>query len=273
VKWFKHETDGNRSEALLKLRAEFGWEGVAWWYTILEIVAEKMDGTDRCFVEFPVSEWCRKLVCRPQKLRRYLVATTQLLHTEVVETDLIIRISIPNLLKKRDNYSKDLEVTSKKLPSKIQIQSKEEETELISIPPTPLAQTELPKVSAGLTEIVKPEYKPNGHDPTALLKNPHFANSKTSNKKGRSQSEIFRDQCASIISKHSQATPNQKDREGMLLKIQIAIARSGEDTVRFALAGWRESMQNQNDKNPIRSPIGFFHKKLNEIIPAGESSA
>lgn len=77
-----------------------------------------MDKTNRCHVEYPISKWCSLLGLKQKKLVLFLELTEKELKTKVVSCENKIRIEIPNLLKKRDNYTKDLEETSEKLPSK-----------------------------------------------------------------------------------------------------------------------------------------------------------
>jgi len=106
MKWLKHETDAMDSEKLKMLIHEFGFEGYGWFWRIMEIVAKKMDGTDRCHYEQPVSEWCLNLKVKQKKLRLFLELTELLTITKVVYSSNKLRIELPNLLKKRDNYSK-----------------------------------------------------------------------------------------------------------------------------------------------------------------------
>tara|TARA_Y100000296_G_C5164312_1_gene253691 strand:- start:506 stop:1309 length:804 start_codon:yes stop_codon:yes gene_type:complete len=118
MKWFKHETDVIHSEKMAKLIEEFGFEGYGRYWRIMEIIAERMDETDRCYAELPEREWLRYLVVRRPLFHRYLVVIGQLFDNKVITNGLLIRIEIPNLLKKRDNYTKNLQVTCKKLASK-----------------------------------------------------------------------------------------------------------------------------------------------------------
>ena len=62
MKWFKHETDAIHSEKLTRLINEFGFEGYGRFWRIMEIVAERMDVSDRCHAELPEKEWLR--LCR-----------------------------------------------------------------------------------------------------------------------------------------------------------------------------------------------------------------
>ena len=109
MKWFKHDTDADRSEGISFLVDQEGFAGKGRWYTLLEIVASKMDKTDLCSVEYPVSKWCSLLGLKQKKLKTFLELTENKLKTKVVYSGNIIRIEIPNLLKKRDSHNKKRE--------------------------------------------------------------------------------------------------------------------------------------------------------------------
>jgi len=118
MKWLKHETDSMNSEKMKMIIHEFGFEGYGWFWRIMEIVAAKMDETGRHHYEQPISEWCANLKVKQKKLRLFLELNQFQSSFKVVYSDNKLRIEIPNLLKKRDNYSKHLEVTSKRLTRK-----------------------------------------------------------------------------------------------------------------------------------------------------------
>ncbi len=77
-----------------------------------------MDDTTRCHAEYSIQKWCRLLGLKQKKLISFLELTEKQLKTKVVYSENIIRIEIPNLLKKRDNYTKHLQVPKKQLVSK-----------------------------------------------------------------------------------------------------------------------------------------------------------
>ena len=132
MKWFKHEVDAIQSEKLARLKNEFGFEGYGRYWRILELVAERMDGSNRCHIELPEKEWLRLLSIRRPSFNRYLVVIGLLFDSWRITTDketLLIRIEIPNLLGKRDNYTSDLQASSKKLPNRSR---KEEEKDSLS---------------------------------------------------------------------------------------------------------------------------------------------
>lgn len=116
MKWFKHETDSKDSEKLKDVIAEFGYEGYGWYWRIMEIVAFKMDETERCHYEQTVSEWCLNLKVKRKKLGLFLELIQNQFNIKPVYTDKKLRIEIPNLLTKRDNYTKNLQGKPNKLP-------------------------------------------------------------------------------------------------------------------------------------------------------------
>ncbi|MBT5469230.1 MAG: DUF4373 domain-containing protein [Nitrospina sp.] len=121
MKWFKHETDAIHSEKLNPLIDEFGFEGYGRFWRIMEIVAERMDGSDRCHAELPEKTWLKLLSIRRPLFHRYLTVVESLFDNWRITTDnqtLLTRIEIPNLLEKRDNYTSDLQASSKKLPNR-----------------------------------------------------------------------------------------------------------------------------------------------------------
>jgi hypothetical protein len=134
MKWFKHEVDAIHSEKLTRLKSEFGFEGYGRYWRIMEIVAERMDGSNRCHAELPEKEWLNLLSIRRPLFDRYLVVIGLLFDSWRITSDkekLLIRIEIPNLLEKRDNYTSDLQASSKKLPKRSRSR-KEEDKESLS---------------------------------------------------------------------------------------------------------------------------------------------
>jgi hypothetical protein len=105
MRWFKHDVDCEISEGLSYLISVSGFAGYGRWFRVLEIVASKMDKSDRCHAEYPIQKWCSLLGLKQKKLISFLELTENKLKTKVVYSGNIIRIEIPNLLNKRDEYS------------------------------------------------------------------------------------------------------------------------------------------------------------------------
>ncbi len=117
MRWFKHDTDASMSEGVDALMSEFGFAGYGRWMKLLEIVAAKMDGSNRCFVEYSANKWRSLLGLKQKQLTLFLQATENKLKTKVVYCGNIIKIEIPNLLKKRDEWSSRLGRDSGETPS------------------------------------------------------------------------------------------------------------------------------------------------------------
>jgi len=117
MKWFHHDSDFRHKEAIAKLKAEFGFEGIGRYWTICEIIAEQMDFSDKCFAEFPEKKWLSELVIRRPLFRRYLSVIDQLFDNSVITTGSLIRIEMPNLLEKKDNHTRNLQAKLKKITS------------------------------------------------------------------------------------------------------------------------------------------------------------
>jgi len=121
MKWFKHFTDAAHNEKLSRLVGEFEFQGIGRYWRILEIVAERMDESDRCHVELPEKEWVRLLSIRRPLLHRYLAFIQSLFDSWRINTDtetLLIRIEIPKLLEYRDNYTANLRASNKQLANR-----------------------------------------------------------------------------------------------------------------------------------------------------------
>lgn len=90
-----------------------GFAGYGRWFRLLEIVAEKMDNSERCYAEYSPQKWGSLLGLKQKKLKTFLELTENKLKTKVFYSENIIKIEIPNLLKKRDSHHKVGEVRGK----------------------------------------------------------------------------------------------------------------------------------------------------------------
>lgn len=118
MKWFKHETDSIQSEKLNWLIDNHGMEGYGRWFRLLEVVAERMDGSDRCYAEYSIQKWASFLFGKPFKIVLFLKQIENKMEIKLEQNGNILKITIPKLLERRDNYSKNLQATDKKLASK-----------------------------------------------------------------------------------------------------------------------------------------------------------
>lgn len=107
MKWFKHMADASDNEFLSGLEEELGLEGYARWWKLLEAIARQMDGSDRCFAEYPVSKWLVYLSEKRQKsFWKFLDYCEK---SGKISTDYsgnFLKISCRKLLELRDEYSR-----------------------------------------------------------------------------------------------------------------------------------------------------------------------
>lgn len=115
MKWFRHFSNASMSADLVALESQFGLEGYARWWKLLEIVALQMDKTDRYSVTLPWSKWESYLSGKRKLLLSYLLATEKLGLTQVIANGELIEIKIPKLALYRDEYSRKSGQTPKKL--------------------------------------------------------------------------------------------------------------------------------------------------------------
>ena len=130
MRWFKHLTRAHLDEALSSLQAQAGHEGYGFFWWLCEVIAESMDKTDRCELSHPLAQWSRLLCCHHHRVIKYLgllnslglINVSQVLpsgyppvttpsNRQVTKRSTSddwggnISVSIPNLLKYRDEWS------------------------------------------------------------------------------------------------------------------------------------------------------------------------
>lgn len=155
MRWFKHMTDSSYDERLADLIAECGLEAYGFWWRLLEIVACQMNkNSEKCSATYTLSKWSQLFYCHHHKVTKYFgrlaglppgypIATPPLtipftpellgggkgmVTLEYVEGK--IRVTIPNLLKYRDEYSKKSGVSPESVRSKKQNTDTEADTEI-----------------------------------------------------------------------------------------------------------------------------------------------
>ena len=135
MRWFKHMTDSADDEKLAALLAKHGPEGYGLWWMIVELVAKQIpkDGTEP-EVTYPVSIWLRFTCLYHHKKFRILVQSlhdlrlisaqspANLCTISALSTKDLLTISIPNILKFRNEYSKKSGQTPESVRSKMEKQ-------------------------------------------------------------------------------------------------------------------------------------------------------
>lgn len=124
MKWFKHQTNARNDERMAKLADLSGLEGYGFYFMVLEIIAENMDETSRNYAEYSVDYWAKKLGILPNKFKKLLencIESGLFLVEKDIKNDKKLsknrsenyKIISPNILKYRDNHTKNLQVASK----------------------------------------------------------------------------------------------------------------------------------------------------------------
>jgi len=115
MKWFKHYTDASRSEKLESLIDKTGLEGYARYFLLVELLAEKFDGKNTTF------RINKRTLSRQLRYYRHTMAEQWLnngqtlgLYNFQCDGDVYV-IVFPKLLEIKDNHTRNLQVTSKKV--------------------------------------------------------------------------------------------------------------------------------------------------------------
>ena len=122
MRWFKHMTCSGEDERLSELIAEHGLEAYGFWWRLLEVVAGRMEkGSEKCSATYPLPAWSRLLYCHHHKVGKYLgklgVMGMVTVRYEEGNGSSKIEVTIPNLLKYRDEYSKKSGQKNDKIPT------------------------------------------------------------------------------------------------------------------------------------------------------------
>lgn len=133
-------TNSHNDEKLAEVLHEFGLEGYGFWWLLLEVLGKEMDASGRCELSYPLATWARKLHCSKRKTSTFFqkfseISLVFLDFSKENEKSCIgkLKISVPNILKYRDEYSKKSGQTPDKLPkvsgAKIEIQKQKQNKE------------------------------------------------------------------------------------------------------------------------------------------------
>jgi Arc/MetJ-type ribon-helix-helix transcriptional regulator len=124
MKWFKHQASSRNDEKIAALEDKAGLEGYGFYFKLLEVIAENMNETDLCSAEYSVNNWSKKINILPSKFKKLLgfcEETGLILVAKLEKSDEklsknrkeIYKVSSPNLLKYRDNHTKNLQAACK----------------------------------------------------------------------------------------------------------------------------------------------------------------
>ena len=129
MRWIKHMTATPQDEKIARLIADHGHAGYGLWWLVVEAVAARLEGEGHPSVTYPVTKWSHLLSLRGSHVRQALLKleVTHLVTVEWVGSE--IRVTIPNLLKYRDEYSRKSGVAPDSVRSKKQKQKQNTEAE------------------------------------------------------------------------------------------------------------------------------------------------
>ena len=130
MKWFKHICTSYHDENLSLMTDELGMEGYGFWWRTLEVVAEKMDETDNYSCTFSAKKWGNFYGFSAKKFEKFarIFEKFGLLSVEILENS--ITISIPNLLKYKDEWSRRKAKNSRVTPKELPCKDKEEDKDI-----------------------------------------------------------------------------------------------------------------------------------------------
>jgi hypothetical protein len=168
MKYIKHMSDSSDDDFIVELEATFGLEGYARWWKLLEAIAAQMKTSEDYTLAYPWSKWQTILKGKRKKLETFLEHCQKkqkifLKHSQnIPETNEespgnILEISCPKLKEIKDNYTRDLEASSKQLPRlKEEEKGKEERTRRLSFSD---ADMETAVFILGKIQNIRPEFK------------------------------------------------------------------------------------------------------------------
>jgi len=106
MRWVKHMTASHNDEKLADLISRFGHAGYGVWWLVVEIVASVLESGKEPKVTYPVSKWSHLLSVRGSHVSQTLLKLELTHLVTVVRRADDITVTIPNLLKYRDEYNR-----------------------------------------------------------------------------------------------------------------------------------------------------------------------
>ena len=135
MRWLKHMTSTRQDEKIARLISKHGMAAYGLYWSVIEIVASALDSKTHPepSISYPISRWAALLQVHPPNVRRQLAALGAEGLLELTCTATEIKLTIPNLLKYRDEYSQRSGHTPGSVPSKNQIQNQIQKAEVEQI--------------------------------------------------------------------------------------------------------------------------------------------
>lgn len=147
MKWFKHQSNARNDERLARLEDKAGLEGYGFYFKMLEIVASAIDEKNKSDLTLSVRTWARFSNVSTRKfetLLKHCVDVGLMFEQTLTNVspnfnqtlDKLINVNIPNLLKYRDNHTKNLQGANKQEEEE-ELEREKEESLRKKIPATP----------------------------------------------------------------------------------------------------------------------------------------
>lgn len=135
MRWVKHMTATRDDEKVARLVSKMGHEGYGLWWMVLETVAQSIDkGSNKCSLKYPINKWAAALQLHPPNVTRKLAAIAAEGLLELRCDEAWVELTIPNLLKYRDEYSRKSRQSPDNVRTKIQRQNTDTETDTPTVP-------------------------------------------------------------------------------------------------------------------------------------------
>ncbi len=123
MRWFKHMTATRQDEKIALMIAKYGPVSYAYWWMVFEAVALQVEkGGTKNHVTYHVTTWSQVLSVRGSHVRQCLEMLAVSRVVTVVWDQDMATVTIPNLLKYRDEYTSRVGTRSGHSPEQEQIQ-------------------------------------------------------------------------------------------------------------------------------------------------------
>ncbi len=107
MKWMKHVTDSINDPKIARLRGEFGNEGYAVYWIILEVIARQFTRTNPSDeLSIPEKTWRKYLEISPKKFRKILDFCQKQELLEYRDSGNMVTIKVPKFLNYSDEYTR-----------------------------------------------------------------------------------------------------------------------------------------------------------------------
>jgi len=168
MKWFKHLSTARNDEKLSLVIDELGLEGYGFYMMLLEIVSEKITDKNESFAEFSSKKWGSFFQFSAKKFEKFAGVLEK--HGLIIlkSSENYCRVEIPNLLKYRDNHTRNLQVadkpTDKQLRKDLALEEDKEEDKEEELE-TEVKDVVNTRADSGESTCTEPEAEPEPEKP------------------------------------------------------------------------------------------------------------